>query len=109
MTDDDRGRRSASKRRRGGEINALAGQLARASSLVAGRDWDAMVDEERAEWMAAWQPIALSMRARRALPLSDREITTIAETQHRIAPTASGPPSRGLAEAAQMVVDLRVR
>lgn len=109
MSDDDQRGRSRSKRRRGGEINALAEQLARASSAEGGAPWDAMDEDERAGWIAAWQPTALSMRARRALPLSDQEIVTIARTQRRIEPDGAGPPSRGQTDAAHMVVDLRTR
>ncbi|MFI5960225.1 hypothetical protein [Cryptosporangium sp. NPDC051539] len=109
MADDERGQRSRSKRRRGGEINALAEQLARASSAEDGRAWDTLDADERAGWIAAWQPTALSMRARRALPLSEREITTIAQTHRRIEPAGSGPPARGMTQAAQMIVDLRLR
>ena len=54
-------------------------------------------------------PAPGAMRARRALPLSEQEITTIAETQRRIEPADAGPPTRGMTQAAQMVVDLRVR
>lgn len=96
-------------RRRGGEVNALATQLAEASAAEAGRAWGAMDDDERAAWMGAWQPTALLARARRALPLSDEEIVTIARTQRRIAPAGEDRPAKGMKEAAQMVIDLRVR
>ncbi|GAA3398629.1 hypothetical protein [Cryptosporangium minutisporangium] len=96
-------------RRRGGEVNALAGQLARASAMEACRDWEGMSEDERVAWIAAWQPTALAARARRALPLSDQEITTIAQTQRRIQPAGGEPPSVGMKEAAFMVIDLRIR
>lgn len=96
-------------RRRGGEVNALAERLGRASSVEAGRPWEAMDEDERARWSAAWQPTALALRARKALPLSDQEVTTIARTHRRIEPSAAEPPSRGMTQAAQMVVDLRIR
>ncbi|EXG82436.1 hypothetical protein CryarDRAFT_3620 [Cryptosporangium arvum DSM 44712] len=96
-------------RRRGGEVNALAERLARASSIEVSRAWEQMDDDERSRWIAAWQPTALSLRARKALPLSDREVTTIAQTHRRIESSGSEPPRAGMTEAAQMVIDLRIR
>ncbi|TQS46046.1 hypothetical protein [Cryptosporangium phraense] len=96
-------------RRRGGEINALAGRLARASAVEAGRDWEPMDEDERGRWVAAWQPAALALRARRALPVTDQEVTAIARTHRRIEPAGAEPPSVGTKEAAQMVIDLRIR
>ncbi|GAA0241998.1 hypothetical protein [Cryptosporangium japonicum] len=96
-------------RRRGGEVNALAERLARASSAEAGHGWESMDDDGRARWTAAWQPTALALRARKALPVSDDEVTTIARTHRRIDRSGSEPPEAGMKEAAQMVVDLRIR
>jgi hypothetical protein len=98
-----------SRRNRGGEVNALAGQLAQASSEQAGRVWASMDADERAVWMAAWQPAALAARNRRVLPLSEGEIAAIVQTQRRIEPAVGQPPTVGTKEATAMVIDLRVR
>lgn len=94
--------------RRVGEVNALADQLAQVSAAAAGRTWESM-DDERAAWMAAWQPAALLARERRALPLSVSEIATIVQTQRQLEPTDGAAPSKGTKEATQMVIALRIR
>jgi len=96
-------------RHRPGEVNALAERLALASAAEAGQAWDGMDDDARAAWIAAWQPVALSLRNRRLLPVSESEVATIARVARQIASAGAEPPTRGLREAAQMVLDLRIR
>jgi hypothetical protein len=90
-------------------LDGVAEQLAQASSAEAGRVWELMDDAERAPWIAAWQPVVTLLRTRRELPLSEQEVTAIAQTQRRIAPAGAEDPSAGAKKAAQLIVGLRIR